>query len=57
MQSIFWPSSGINERYDLKGCTGGRKENELDLSEFNEFVMKDGNFSGKHLNLGSERDW
>ena len=57
MQSIFWPSSGINERFDLKGCTGGRKEDELELSKFNEFVMKDGNFSGKHLYLGSERSW
>ena len=57
MQSIFWPSSGIHERYDLKGCTGGRKEDKSDLSEFNEFVMKDGNFSDKHINLGCERSW
>ena len=57
MQSIFWPSSGINERYDLKGCTGGRTENPQDLTEFNEIVMKDGNFLHAKMNLGENKLW
>ena len=57
MQSIFWPSSGIHERYDLKGCTGGRREDEPELSEFNEVVLKDGNFLNKNIDLGTERSW
>ena len=57
MQSIFWPSSGINERYDLKGCTGGRKEDPQELSEFNEIVLKDGNFLNTRINLGQNKLW
>ena len=57
MQSIFWPSSGINQRYDLKGCTGGRKEDPQELSDFNEIVLKDGNFLNTRINLGQNKLW
>ena len=58
MQSVFWPSSGINERYDIKGCVGGRKEERPDeLSEFNELVMKDANVLDVSIDLGSNQKW
>ena len=58
MQSVFWPSSGINERYDIKGCISGRKEERPDeLSEFNELVMKDANVLDVLIDLGSNQKW
>ena len=57
MQSIFWPSSGIAARYDIKGCDGGRTEDPHEISEFNETVLKDGNFLGIQISLSQERLW
>ena len=57
MQSIFWPSSGIDERYDIKGCLKGRMEDPRVFAIFNELVMKDGNFVDVRLNLGQEKEW
>ena len=58
MQSVFWPSSGIQERYDIKGCISGRKEERPDeLSEFNEHVMKDANVLGVSIDLGPNQKW
>ena len=58
MQSVFWPSSGMNERYDIKGCIGGRKEERPEeLSEFNELVMKDANVLDVSIDLGSNKKW
>ena len=58
MQSVFWPSSGIYERYDIKGCISGRKEERPEeLSEFNELVMKDANVLDVSIDLGSNQKW
>ena len=55
MQSIFWPSSGISERFDIKGRLGGRYQDPKTLQE--QFVLKDQNFNNTPLNLGRHKQW
>ena len=55
MQSIFWPASGINKRFDIKGCLGGRYQDPQTLQE--QFVLKDQNFINTPLNLGQHKQW
>ncbi len=71
MQSIFWPSSQITAKFDLKGCLAGRtvKEREGKIEEdqddqvvevFGEedfLVLKDGNFVGTDVNFGGSSRW
>ena len=55
MQSVFWPSSGISQRYDIKGCLGGRFE---DPDKYpHEVVLKDQNFYHVPLNIGNKKVW
>lgn len=55
MQSIFWPSIRIGEKYDLKGCLLGRYESNT--SPDDDVVQKDGNFHGTPLNFGQYQSW
>ena len=55
MQSIFWPSSGIVDRFDVKGCLGGRFEDPKTKNE--ELVLKDQNFYHIPISLGQNRAW
>ncbi len=57
MQSIFWPTLGIGERYDLKGCLMGRFEDPSVRDKTEEFVLKDQNFQDIKIHLGRERAW
>ena len=43
IQSIFWPSTGIQQLYDIKGCLGGRYQDETEAGD-RELVLKDQNF-------------
>ena len=53
MQSIFWPSRRIRDKYDLKGCLKGRREKSQKSEAGNSntdsehVVLKDANFVGK----------
>ena len=55
MQSIFWPSSGITQKFDIKGCLGGRYQDPNTMKEH--FVLKDKNFLNTPLNLGQHKTW
>lgn len=59
VQSIFWPSSRIEERYDIKGCLGGRFEDPAAGPNvaIDSLVYKDQNFLGTPISLGKERAW
>ena len=43
LHSVFWPEENIDRRFDLKGCHGGRQENDTEDS----IVLKDKNFNVK----------
>ncbi|XP_059094173.1 uncharacterized protein LOC131889161 [Tigriopus californicus] len=55
MQSIFWPSIRIGEKYDIKGCLLGRYEPNISADD--DVVQKDGNFHGTPLNFGQYQSW
>ena len=65
MQSVFWPSSRIAEKFDLKGCIAGRRETRSSEGgaagpdDEQQVVLKDANFEerGIILNLGPNRGW
>ncbi|XP_068513094.1 phosphatidylinositol 4-phosphate 5-kinase-like protein 1 [Anas acuta] len=50
--SVFFPDEGILERYDIKGCSVDRWAEPASA-----VVLKDLNFEGKSLVLGSQRPW
>ncbi|KAM9176548.1 phosphatidylinositol 4-phosphate 5-kinase-like protein 1 [Mergus octosetaceus] len=50
--SVFFPDEGILERYDIKGCRVDRWAEPASAA-----VLKDLNFEGKSLVLGSQRPW
>ena len=56
MQSIFWPTLGINDRFDIKGCLKGRYQDPGN-SKTEEMVLKDQNFQQESLNLGKDKAW
>ncbi|XP_031810563.1 phosphatidylinositol 4-phosphate 5-kinase-like protein 1 isoform X3 [Sarcophilus harrisii] len=57
MQSVFYPDERISERYDIKGCQVNRWTEPL-LSESQIIVvLKDLNFEGHTISLGSHRSW
>ncbi|XP_049630195.1 phosphatidylinositol 4-phosphate 5-kinase-like protein 1 [Suncus etruscus] len=56
MQSIFYPASGLFQRYDFKGCEVDRWVNPA-LEEGPFLVLKDLNFQGKTIHLGPQRTW
>ncbi|RUS74122.1 hypothetical protein EGW08_018129 [Elysia chlorotica] len=57
MQSIFFPSVRIEERFDIKGCTAGRyqKPNSPDSNIVT--VLKDQNFLDEEMDFGDQGDW
>ncbi|CAL1545601.1 unnamed protein product [Lymnaea stagnalis] len=57
MQSIFYPSERIEERYDIKGCTAGRHQNPNEEGSTIITVLKDQNFLNEMLDFGDQGDW
>ncbi len=68
MQSVFWPSSQIAEKFDLKGFVAGRVEsggrdnmesnnNNSNPEEEDFLIWKDGKFAGTEVNLGGSSRW
>ncbi|XP_074067171.1 phosphatidylinositol 4-phosphate 5-kinase-like protein 1 isoform X2 [Macrotis lagotis] len=57
MQNIFYPDDRISKRYDIKGCQVNRWTDPQ--SEDNPIIMvlKDLNFEGHTISLGSQRKW
>ena len=56
MQSIFWPTLGITDRYDVKGCLKGRFE-DPEKAQLEESMLKDQNFLQVKMELGREMAW
>ncbi|XP_019061510.1 phosphatidylinositol 4-phosphate 5-kinase-like protein 1 isoform X3 [Fukomys damarensis] len=57
MQSVFYPAVRISERYDIKGCEVSRWVEPAPEGSPLILVLKDLNFQGKTMNLGSQRSW
>nr|XP_048288061.1 phosphatidylinositol 4-phosphate 5-kinase-like protein 1 isoform X1 [Myodes glareolus] len=57
MMSIFYPVSRISERYDIKACEVSRWVEPVPEGSPFIVVLKDLNFEGKTINLGSQRSW
>ncbi|XP_067599298.1 phosphatidylinositol 4-phosphate 5-kinase-like protein 1 isoform X5 [Pseudorca crassidens] len=52
MQSVFYPTGRISERYDIKGCEVSRWVEPAPEGSPLVLVLKDLNFQGKIINLG-----
>ncbi|XP_036605758.1 phosphatidylinositol 4-phosphate 5-kinase-like protein 1 [Trichosurus vulpecula] len=57
MQSIFYPDDRISERYDIKGCRVSRWTEPLPEDSHVIVVLKDLNFEGHTITLGSQKSW
>jgi phosphatidylinositol-4-phosphate 5-kinase-like protein 1 len=57
MQSVFWPSSRIREKFDLKGCLKGRYQPPRPDADPINVVLKDVNFGDRGLVLGQIAPW
>ncbi|XP_066896196.1 phosphatidylinositol 4-phosphate 5-kinase-like protein 1 isoform X1 [Kogia breviceps] len=57
MQSVFYPTGRISERYDIKGCEMSRWVEPAPEGSPLVLVLKDLNFQGKTINLGPQRNW
>ncbi|KAL1785721.1 phosphatidylinositol 4-phosphate 5-kinase 1 [Sigmodon hispidus] len=57
MQSVFYPVSRISERYDIKACELSRWVDPVPEGSPLVLVLKDLNFQGKTINLGTQRSW
>uniref|UniRef100_G3SM02 Phosphatidylinositol-4-phosphate 5-kinase like 1 n=1 Tax=Loxodonta africana TaxID=9785 RepID=G3SM02_LOXAF len=57
MQSVFYPAGRISERYDIKGCEVSRWVEPAPEGSSVVLVLKDLNFQGKTIDLGSQRSW
>ncbi|XP_005107881.2 phosphatidylinositol 4-phosphate 5-kinase-like protein 1 [Aplysia californica] len=57
MQSIFYPSDRIEDRFDVKGCIAGRYQKPNRPGSHIITVLKDQNFFNEELDLGSQSDW
>ncbi|XP_054440843.1 phosphatidylinositol 4-phosphate 5-kinase-like protein 1 [Pteronotus mesoamericanus] len=57
MQSVFYPTGRISERYDIKGCEVSRWVEPAPEGSPIVLVLKDLNFQGKTINLGPQRSW
>ncbi|XP_038962107.1 phosphatidylinositol 4-phosphate 5-kinase-like protein 1 isoform X2 [Rattus norvegicus] len=57
MQCIFYPTSRISERYDIKGCEVSRWVDPVPEGSPLLLVLKDLNFREKTIKLGTQRSW
>ncbi|XP_072488638.1 phosphatidylinositol 4-phosphate 5-kinase-like protein 1 [Notamacropus eugenii] len=57
MQSIFYPDDRVSERYDIKGCRVSRWTDPPPEDSHIFVVLKDLNFEGKTISLGSQKNW
>ncbi|XP_068770917.1 phosphatidylinositol 4-phosphate 5-kinase-like protein 1 [Struthio camelus] len=57
MQSVFYPDERILERYDIKGCWVNRWAEPAPEGSPTIVVLKDCNFEGKTISLGTQRPW
>ncbi|XP_060569931.1 phosphatidylinositol 4-phosphate 5-kinase-like protein 1 [Ruditapes philippinarum] len=57
MQSIFYPTVRLEERFDIKGCLTNRYQNPNPSGKKTIIVLKDQNFMEETLCLGNQRDW
>ncbi|XP_049751927.1 phosphatidylinositol 4-phosphate 5-kinase-like protein 1 [Elephas maximus indicus] len=56
-KSVFYPAGRISERYDIKGCEVSRWVEPAPEGSSVVLVLKDLNFQGKTIDLGSQRSW
>ncbi|XP_033732639.1 phosphatidylinositol 4-phosphate 5-kinase-like protein 1 [Pecten maximus] len=56
MQSIFYPPSNIDTRFDVKGCLGGRYQ-KPNADEDILTILKDQNFEQETIHLGVQKTW
>ncbi|KAL5012428.1 hypothetical protein ScPMuIL_010979 [Solemya velum] len=59
MQSIYYPSERIDERFDIKGCFAGRYQKPNPPGSDVITVLKDQNFAQDEVKivLGSQKEW
>ncbi|KAL4219158.1 hypothetical protein ACF0H5_021740 [Mactra antiquata] len=57
MQSIFYPTVRLEERFDIKGCLTNRYQDPNPPGKKTILVLKDQNFLHEKLELGNEKDW
>ncbi|XP_059151535.1 phosphatidylinositol 4-phosphate 5-kinase-like protein 1 isoform X2 [Physella acuta] len=57
MQSIFYPSERIEDRFDIKGCTAGRYQHPRPEGSNVITVLKDRNFLNDELDFGDQGEW
>ncbi|OWF48586.1 phosphatidylinositol 4-phosphate 5-kinase-like protein 1 [Mizuhopecten yessoensis] len=57
MQSIFFPPSNIDTRFDVKGCLGGRYQKPNTSDEDILTILKDQNFEHETIRLGVQKAW
>nr|XP_036863987.1 phosphatidylinositol 4-phosphate 5-kinase-like protein 1 isoform X2 [Manis javanica] len=57
MQSVFYPTGRISERYDIKGCEVSRWVDPTPEGSHLVLVLKDLNFQDKTIDLGPQRSW
>ncbi|XP_031225704.1 phosphatidylinositol 4-phosphate 5-kinase-like protein 1 isoform X3 [Mastomys coucha] len=57
MQCIFYPTSRISERYDIKGCEVSRWVDPAPEGSPLVLVLKDLNFQERTIKLGAQRSW
>ncbi|KAL3871126.1 hypothetical protein ACJMK2_039145 [Sinanodonta woodiana] len=57
MQSAFYPQTRIQDRFDLKGCLCGRYQKPSPPGKKTLLVLKDQNFIGEKIDLGSQKKW
>ncbi|XP_028613021.1 phosphatidylinositol 4-phosphate 5-kinase-like protein 1 [Grammomys surdaster] len=57
MQCIFYPTSRISERYDIKGCEVSRWVDPAPEGSPLVLVLKDLNFQERTIRLGAQRSW
>ncbi|XP_052789824.1 phosphatidylinositol 4-phosphate 5-kinase-like protein 1 [Mya arenaria] len=57
MQSIFYPTIRLNERFDIKGCLANRYQDPNPPGKKTILVLKDKNFLDEKIELGPQKDW
>ncbi|XP_041367931.1 phosphatidylinositol 4-phosphate 5-kinase-like protein 1 [Gigantopelta aegis] len=57
MQSIFYPSHRLEDRFDIKGALAGRYQRPNPPGCNVVTVLKDQNFLEETIDIGSQRDW
>ncbi|XP_052219689.1 phosphatidylinositol 4-phosphate 5-kinase-like protein 1 isoform X1 [Dreissena polymorpha] len=57
MQSIFYPTIRLEERFDIKGCLANRYQDPNPPGKKTIIVLKDQNFQEEKIELGAQKKW